>query len=127
MHTILEFIYAIFGDNPDWKQVFLIGMTPIFLIAVIIEYTVMRRRNGATDFDLKDVITNLSLGGTYQIVEVIYHFIFLSFVFDFFYHEYDYRNASKFDLLFKFQHRHLLGAVNVDWLSTLSRDVRFSD
>ncbi len=85
MHTILEYIHQIFGENPDWKQVFLIGMTPIFLMAVMIEYVVMRRRNGASDFDLKDVVTNLSLGGSYQIVEVIYHFIFLSFAFDFFY------------------------------------------
>lgn len=85
MATILDFIHLVFGDNPDWKQVFLIGMTPIFILAVMVEYVVMRRRNKADVFDRKDVMANLMLGGSYQVVEVIYHLLFLSVAFDFFY------------------------------------------
>ena len=33
MNELLDLIYAVLGDNPDWKQVLLISLTPVFVIA----------------------------------------------------------------------------------------------
>ena len=65
------------GPGVDWKQVILLGMTPIFLIAFAIEWH-LRGKNGPqhrmwSQFDWREIITNLSLGGSYQVFEVIMH------------------------------------------------------
>ena len=37
-----QWLMATMGLDIDWKQVFLIGMTPIFLLAFMIEYVVQK-------------------------------------------------------------------------------------
>ena len=61
------------GPHIDWKQVLLIGMSPIFLIAFAIEWQVMRGRGQRAQFEFKDIFANLSLGGAYQVFEIIAH------------------------------------------------------
>jgi sterol desaturase/sphingolipid hydroxylase (fatty acid hydroxylase superfamily) len=89
MDTLLAFIHVIenyIAGNPDWKQVLLIGMTPVFVIAFVIEYTVMQKRNDTkADFHLKDIISNLTLGGSYQIAELFYFAFFVDAAFSWVY------------------------------------------
>ncbi len=73
MNEFTSLVYAVLGDNPDWKQVLLIGLTPVFVLAFAIEFYVMRKRNDLQQFKLRDIIANLGLGGSYQVFEVIMH------------------------------------------------------
>lgn len=59
------------GDDVDWKQVFLIGMTPLFLLAFMTEFVVERRRGRRAAFHWKEIAANLSLGAGYQVAEVL--------------------------------------------------------
>ena len=75
-----ELLLSAFGEHIDWKQVFLIGMTPIFLLAFAMEWHV-RRQRGANhrmwqQFEWRDILANLGLGGSYQVFEVIAHTLF---------------------------------------------------
>jgi sterol desaturase/sphingolipid hydroxylase (fatty acid hydroxylase superfamily) len=83
-HTMMEFIARleaslapILGSHVEWKQVFLIAVTPIFLLAFAIEWQVMRKRRQLAQFDWKDILTNLSLGSSYQVFELIAHVVFV--------------------------------------------------
>ncbi len=69
----MELINTMFGPHIDWKQVVLTAMTPLFLIAFAIEWQVMRGRGRREPFQLKEIVANLTLGGAYQIFEVIAH------------------------------------------------------
>lgn len=73
MHELMNTITALMGPDVDWKQVLLIGMSPIFLIAFAIEFAVMRGRGQRDQFYWKDILANLSLGASYQVFEVIMH------------------------------------------------------
>lgn len=70
-------LIPIMGEHIDWKQLLLMGMTPIFLIAFAIEYRIRQTRGAAhrmwRQFDFKDIMSNLMLGGSYQLFEVIAH------------------------------------------------------
>lgn len=78
MNELVQIISsALSGPDVDWMQVILIGMTPIFLIAFAIEWH-LRRKNGPkhrmwSQFDWREIFTNLGLGGSYQIFEVVMH------------------------------------------------------
>ncbi len=89
MNELLEMLDTYLAGDPDLKQLLLIGMTPIFGIALAIEYFVMRRRHSTAelhkDFYWKDMLANVSLGGTYQIAEVIYYSLFIAAIFSLFY------------------------------------------
>lgn len=61
------------GPNVDWKQVLLIGMSPIFVIAFLIEWRVMTARGKREQFHFKDIVANLSLGASYQVFELLAH------------------------------------------------------
>lgn len=73
MNEIIALVHSLFGDNPDWKQVMLISLSPIFVIAFVVELLVMRRRGRTEQFVLKDIIANLGLGGSYQVFELAAH------------------------------------------------------
>jgi sterol desaturase/sphingolipid hydroxylase (fatty acid hydroxylase superfamily) len=74
MHDFLAWlsawVAATFGPNPDYKQVLLTIMTPIFLLAVGIEWWVQTRiRKRTQDYYWKDTLVNVALGTGYQIAE----------------------------------------------------------
>jgi sterol desaturase/sphingolipid hydroxylase (fatty acid hydroxylase superfamily) len=76
MQALIDWIVATFGADVDWKQVLLIGLSPVFLLAFAIEWQVMRGRGRREPFDWKDIFANLSLGGAYQVFELIAHALF---------------------------------------------------
>ncbi len=73
-------IVALFGPHPDLKQLLLIGLTPVFVAAVLVEHRALRAQS-VKAYEWRDVLTNLGLGGSYQAVEVLYHALFLGAVF----------------------------------------------
>lgn len=66
-----QWLHSLFGTDVDWKQVFLIGMTPVFLIALALEFGVQKKRGRGDQFPLKEIVANLSLGAGYQIAEAL--------------------------------------------------------
>ena len=76
METIVTQVHALLGPHVDWKQVLLSAMVPLFLMAFLIEYMVMRRRGRMEAFAWRDILTNLGLGGSYQLFEMIAHLLF---------------------------------------------------
>ena len=66
-----QLVHSIFGEEVDWKQVFLIGMTPIFLLTFMLEFFVERKRGRGSQFYWKEIVANLSLGAGYQVFEGI--------------------------------------------------------
>lgn len=64
------------AEHVDWKQLLLVTMTPIFLVAFAIEWTVMKQRKQTRQFDFWDIFANLSLGGAYQVFEFVAHALF---------------------------------------------------
>ena len=71
LQPIMPWLTALLGPEIDWKQVFLIGMTPIFLLAFMIEFVVQNKRGHGAQFYWKEILANLALGGSYQIVEAV--------------------------------------------------------
>lgn len=65
------------GEHVDWKQVVLMVMTPIFLLAFAIEWQKRKARGPKHrmwgQFEFKDIRSNLLLGGSYQVFELIAH------------------------------------------------------
>jgi len=71
MDAVTGIIIAAFGPEVDWKQVFLIGMSPIFVLAFLIEWKIMTGRGQRESFQWKEIWANLMLGGSYQVAEVV--------------------------------------------------------
>jgi sterol desaturase/sphingolipid hydroxylase (fatty acid hydroxylase superfamily) len=71
MHQIYAWIVLSFGPDVDWKQVFLVGMSPIFLLTFLIEWRVEHGRGRGSQFQWKEVVANLSLGAAYQVAEAL--------------------------------------------------------
>lgn len=66
------------GGPLDGKQIVLIGLTPLFLLAVGLEWFVMRKRPGQSrNFRFQNILTNLNLGASYQAFELIVHALWL--------------------------------------------------
>jgi sterol desaturase/sphingolipid hydroxylase (fatty acid hydroxylase superfamily) len=60
------------GAQIDWKQVLLIGMTPIFVLALLAEWFYMTRVRQRPDaFYWKDTLTNIGLGTAYNMMEAV--------------------------------------------------------
>ncbi len=76
--TIITFLSIYLSNEPDWKQVLLTVMTPVFLVSLFVEYVIMKRRGATRNFHLKDILANFSLGAAYQLFEIAYYFLFLS-------------------------------------------------
>lgn len=73
----IDLYIALFGHEPEPKQILLVTLTPIFLITLGLEYLAMRRRRQTGAFKAGDIAANLSLGASYQAVEMLYHAAFL--------------------------------------------------
>jgi sterol desaturase/sphingolipid hydroxylase (fatty acid hydroxylase superfamily) len=69
----IEHLLAPLGPDVNWLQVMLVGMTPLFLIGFAIECRVQRRRGRPRNFEWRDVIANINLGGAYQLFELLAH------------------------------------------------------
>jgi sterol desaturase/sphingolipid hydroxylase (fatty acid hydroxylase superfamily) len=78
LQTLMPFIHIAFGPDPDWKQVFLQGLTPLFLLATMIEWRHMRKAQRADVFKGKDVAVNMLLGLGYQTLELVWWGLFIS-------------------------------------------------
>ncbi|MBU3740440.1 MAG: sterol desaturase family protein [Rhodoferax sp.] len=76
--TLLPFIHIAFGPDPDWKQVFLQGLTPLFLLATLIEWRHMKSVGRGNVFKGKDVAVNMLLGVGYQLLELVWWALFIS-------------------------------------------------
>ncbi len=76
LHALIQ---SAFGPHIDWKAVVLTFMTPIFLIAFAIEWRVMKRRGEMRQFQLRDVLTNMGLGASYSVFELIAHTLVTAF------------------------------------------------
>ncbi|MGO2488725.1 MAG: sterol desaturase family protein [Pseudomonas taetrolens] len=77
MNDLIVWMEATFGAHIEWKQVVLIGMTPLFLVGFAIEWQIMRKRGARQQFYWKDILTNLTLGSSYQLFELAAHVIFV--------------------------------------------------
>lgn len=71
METLWTWLISLFGSNVDWKQVLLFGMSPIFVLAFLVEWRVMTGRGRRAQFQWREIWTNLALGGSYQIAETV--------------------------------------------------------
>jgi sterol desaturase/sphingolipid hydroxylase (fatty acid hydroxylase superfamily) len=58
------------GADADWKQVVLVGMSPLFVLGFLTEWAVMRRRGALRQFERCDILANLGLGAAYQVFEI---------------------------------------------------------
>jgi sterol desaturase/sphingolipid hydroxylase (fatty acid hydroxylase superfamily) len=77
MQAVTEWLHTMFGSGEvDWKQVLLIGMSPVFVIAFMIELRVMKNRGQRRQFEWRDIMANLGLGASYQVFELIAHALF---------------------------------------------------
>ncbi len=82
--TILETLTAwiglyigLIGHEPEPKQILLVTLTPLFLFTLGLEYLRQRQRGQTHMFQGQEILTNLSLGASYQAVEMLYHIVFL--------------------------------------------------
>lgn len=79
-NEILQTLQSVFGPDIDWKQVILIGCTPLFFIGFAMELHVRKTRGKNhhmwNQFSWREIVANLSLGGSYQVFEVIAHVLF---------------------------------------------------
>lgn len=62
---------AMLGPQVDWKQVLLVGMSPVFVLAFMLEFAVEKRRGRSTKFHWKEIGANLALGSSYQLMEAL--------------------------------------------------------
>jgi sterol desaturase/sphingolipid hydroxylase (fatty acid hydroxylase superfamily) len=69
----MENLQDLLGADVDWKQVVLMVMTPLFLAGFAIEWKVMRSRGTLRQFEWRDILANLTLGGAYQVFELAAH------------------------------------------------------
>jgi sterol desaturase/sphingolipid hydroxylase (fatty acid hydroxylase superfamily) len=81
LQQLHQWLVASFGPDVDWKQVFLVGMSPIFLVTFMIEWSVEKRRGRGSQFYWKEILANLSLGACYQIAEALMWIVFTGAVF----------------------------------------------
>jgi len=84
MEILITTLQDYLTNDPDWKQVLLLGLTPIFLASLVLEYRFITSRRISNKFSFKDVLTNFSLGGSYQVFEVIYYALFIGAIFEWF-------------------------------------------
>lgn len=68
---IFSLIQSFMGNNVDWGGFLLIAMMPIFIIAVMIEYTVKKINGDTRSFYWKEIVTNFSLGFSYLGAETL--------------------------------------------------------
>lgn len=82
---MLNLLHYWLGENVDWKQVFLIGMTPVFLLALMLEFAATGKQQRRLRFHWKEIMANLSLGATYQVAEAVMWLLLTGAVFSWVY------------------------------------------
>lgn len=75
------------GENIEWRQLFLIGMTPLFLLVFLIEVQVLKRQGKGQSVHPKEVLANLGLGGSYLLMEGLMFVLLTGLVFDWAYEQ----------------------------------------
>ena len=77
LNDVISQVQAIFGAHVDWKQVVLMAATPIFIVAFIVELYVRKAKGPGhrmwSQFEWREILTNLGLGGSYQVFELLLH------------------------------------------------------
>ena len=72
-------LQGILGPHIDWKQVILFAATPMFLLAFAAELWLRKRRGPShrmwKQFEWPEILVNLGLGGSYQILETLIHLL----------------------------------------------------
>lgn len=71
LNAAQAWLATLLGAQVDWKQVLLIGMSPVFLIAFMLEFAVEKRRGRASKFHWREIGANLALGASYQVMEAV--------------------------------------------------------
>lgn len=88
-NELLEMWQQYFQGDVDWKQVILIGCTPLFFIGFAIELHIRKRKGPGhhmwNQFNLRETIANLMLGGAYQLFELVAHALFMAAAIAWFY------------------------------------------
>lgn len=88
-NELLTILNTAFNGEIDWKQVILIGFTPIFLIAFASEVYLRKQRGSQhrmwKQFSPREIIANLALGGSYQLFELVAHALFVGAAITWFY------------------------------------------
>jgi len=69
----MQSVEAVLGPDQDWKQVVLTAMIPVFILTFLIEFQIMRGRGKREQFQFKDILANLGLGGSYSLFELVAH------------------------------------------------------
>lgn len=70
MSEFIKTLEQLVGADVDWKQVVLVGMSPLFVLGFLTEWAVMRRRGALRQFERRDILANLGLGAAYQVFEI---------------------------------------------------------
>lgn len=78
LYEIIHLAETVFGPDVDWKQALLTVMTPIFVIGFLLEWRAMRKRGMTSQFQLRDIVSNLTLGTAYQIFEIFAYAVITS-------------------------------------------------
>lgn len=73
----IDLYISLVGHEPEPKQILLVTLTPLFVLALVLEYWTMRSRGRTGHFMPRDIATNFGLGASYQAVEMLYHILFL--------------------------------------------------
>lgn len=71
MSATVTFLHSLFGPSIDWKQMLLVAMSPVYLIAFVLEYFYTARRGRLEAFRWREIGANISLGLAYQVIEVL--------------------------------------------------------
>jgi sterol desaturase/sphingolipid hydroxylase (fatty acid hydroxylase superfamily) len=79
--TLAAWLHPLLGDHVDWKQVFLVGMSPVFVLAFLLEFAVERQRGRSAKFHWREIWANLALGAGYQVAEAVMWLAFTGAVF----------------------------------------------
>lgn len=70
---LIDTVIAIY-QAADWKQLLLVGMMPLFALTIVVEAWRFRH----TDlYSLKDSLASMTLGGSYVLLEVVVHALFV--------------------------------------------------
>lgn len=76
-NEMISQVHGIFGPHVDWKQMVLMAATPIFILAFALELYLRKRKGPAhrmwSQFEWREIVTNLGLGGSYQVFELLLH------------------------------------------------------
>ena len=88
--TIQAFLDHAWLQQFDWalidsKQLILLAVTPLFFLAMLLEWLYLRRQGRTQSYTRAQLLTNINLGGSYQVFELIIHAAILMAAMQWFY------------------------------------------